>query len=395
MKELLDLFIIIDYYKLRSCRKVAELYNCCDETIRRTLKRNNIKLTEWKQMPEHRLPKKKYPSKARRYIPVEYEKVCEYCGKPFIAHNKGKRFCSKKCKDISIKLKKGISCNPNMEPFKKICIICGKEFETYREATLCCSSECSKGYHKRPERDPRTKYTWDEYIAKRRAEAEERRAQKAKLKNLWNLLQIIEEKVDKECEICGEIFHSKYQTQKRCANCQRYFRNRRKDKRIPKDRIIDKDITLKKLFKRDGGKCWICGGDCNWNDTFINDLGNKRYGPTYPSKDHVIPIARGGFESWNNVRLAHLKCNEEKSANIYPYLPMDKEFAYSYKGHGTQPKKTAQYTLDGELVKIWPSTASIRKELGLNDKHIQSVCRGYKSNTGNAYGYHWEYLEEA
>lgn len=240
---------------------------------------------------------------------------------------------------------------------------------------------------------PRYQRTWEEYNAERKAKAEERRKQKAKLKSLWDLLQIIEEKVDKKCEICGEIFHSKYQTQKRCTDCQRYFKNRRKDKRIPKDRIIDRDITLKKLFKRDGGKCWICGGDCNWNDTFINNLSNKRYGPTYPSKDHVIPIARGGFESWDNVRLAHLKCNEEKSANIYPYLPMSKEFAYSYKGHGTPPKRTAQYTLDGRLVKIWPSTASIRRELGLDDKHIQNVCRKRKSNTGNAYGYHWEYVD--
>ena len=101
---------------------------------------------------------------------------------------------------------------------------------------------------------PRYQRTWEEYNAERKAKAEERRAQKAKLKNLWDILQIIEEKVDKKCEICGEIFHSKYQTQKRCADCQRYFKNRRKDKRIPKDRITDKDINIKKLFQRDGRK---------------------------------------------------------------------------------------------------------------------------------------------
>lgn len=35
----------------------------------------------------------------------------------------------------------------------------------------------------------------------------------------------------------------------------------------------------------------------------------------------------------------------------------------------------------------------IRRELGLDDKHIQNVCRKRKSNTGNAYGYHWEYVD--
>lgn len=247
-------------------------------------------------------------------------------------------------------------------------------------------------YITRERKRPNPKYTWDEYVAKIRSEAEERRKERASLKNLWDLICIIEESTDKECAVCGKVFHSKYQGAKFCSEeCKRYWKNRRKDKRIAKDKAIDKDITLKKLFKRDGGKCWICGGDCDWHDTYIDDSGNKRCGPKYPSKDHVIPIARGGFESWDNVRLAHLKCNEKKSANIYPYLPMDKEFAYSYKGHGTPPKRTAQYTLDGRLVKVWPSTASIRRELGLNDKHIQNVCR--KSNTGNAYGYHWEYVD--
>lgn len=330
------------------------------------------------------------------YNHLSYNRTCDFCGVEFIAHRKDKQFCSKICKDRA-------RHNLNKEPYKKICIICGNEFETYREAVKCCSSECTKkncrnnSNRSRPgRRDSRYKYTWDEYIAKRKAEAEERKAQKAKLKNLWDFIQIIEEKVDKECIVCGGIYHSKYQGSRFCSeDCRRYYNNRHKDKRISKDKIIDKDITLKKLFKRDNGKCWICGGDCDWNDTFINDLGNKRYGPAYPSKDHVIPVARGGFESWDNVRLAHLKCNIEKSVNIYPYLPIDKEFAYSYKGHGTPPKKTAQYTLDGQLIKVWPSTASIERELGLKSKHIQNVCRRDNSNTGNAYGYHWEYLEEA
>lgn len=349
--ELNEQQVIKDYYNLRSCRAVSEKYGCNPETIRRILKRNDIKLTGRKNNGKNQ-PQKKITDE-------QLIEACKTMTRQEIADVYGMHIASvdRRTRKLGIHAVRIIQETP------------GKR---------------------------RNQYTWGEYVAKRRAQAEERRKEKANLKNLWDFICIIEERTDKECVVCGKTFHSRYQGAKFCSGeCRRYWNNNRKDKRIPKEKIIDKDITLKKLFKRDSGKCWICGGNCDWNDTFVNDLSNRRYGPTYPSKDHVIPIARGGFESWDNVRLAHLKCNEEKSANIYPYLPMDKEFAYSYKGHGTPPKKTAQYTLDGQLIKVWPSVASIRRELGLNDKHIQNVCRRDGSNTGNAYGYHWEYLEEA
>ena len=52
-----DKIVIEQYYKLRSCRAVAELYRCSDETIRRILKANGIKLTGWKK-PERTTPKR-------------------------------------------------------------------------------------------------------------------------------------------------------------------------------------------------------------------------------------------------------------------------------------------------------------------------------------------------
>lgn len=40
--------VIKQYYELRSCRKVAELYGCSGEHIRRVLKKHNVDLTGWK-----------------------------------------------------------------------------------------------------------------------------------------------------------------------------------------------------------------------------------------------------------------------------------------------------------------------------------------------------------
>lgn len=85
--------------------------------------------------------------------------------------------------------------------------------------------------------------------------------------------------------------------------CGRRLANRRKDKRIAKDKMIDKDITLGKLYERDNGICHLCGGLCDWNDE-PNHIDSK-----YPSIDHLIPIANGGEHSWDNVKLAHWYCN--------------------------------------------------------------------------------------
>lgn len=70
-------------------------------------------------------------------------------------------------------------------------------------------------------------------------------------------------------------------------------------------------ITLKRLVDRDGLTCALCGGTCDWNDKRYGDCG-----PLYPSIDHVVPISKGGPHTWENVQVAHFKCNSDKSNQI-------------------------------------------------------------------------------
>lgn len=74
----------------------------------------------------------------------------------------------------------------------------------------------------------------------------------------------------------------------------------------------ERGVTLKKLLKRDGLRCSICGEMCDIND---KSWGNGN-GPRYPSMDHIIPIAKGGSHTWNNVQVAHLICNSTKNVKI-------------------------------------------------------------------------------
>ena len=53
--------------------------------------------------------------------------------------------------------------------------------------------------------------------------------------------------------------------------------------------------------------------ECDLYDYEITDIGTMIAGDNYPSIDHIIPISKGGTHQWNNVQLAHRKCNRMKS----------------------------------------------------------------------------------
>jgi 5-methylcytosine-specific restriction endonuclease McrA len=330
------------------------------------------------------------------YRKAEYNVVCACCNKSFIAHDSRKRYCSRKCKDVGYKRSKGQ--DSRLEPRFVKCIICGAEFETTNATKITCSPECSMENRKRHQKinghgrcrkQKPGQIPLEEY-KKQKQEQARQRAEKLALEKAWyKALHTIE----RECEECGALFYClDSENKKTCSpECSRRYGNRKRDKRIPKEQQVDR-ITLKKLYKRDEGICYLCGEKCDWNDWMVSPKGNSYPGDKYPTIEHVVPISKGGLDAWNNVRLAHWKCNLEKADGIIKMQPMTHQFAYSQKFSATQAKKTAQYSLDGELIKIWDSTGQIERELGLKSKHIQNVCRGDNSNTGNAYGFHWEYV---
>jgi hypothetical protein len=52
--------------------------------------------------------------------------------------------------------------------------------------------------------------------------------------------------------------------------------------------------TRKRILKRDGYRCWLCGG---------------RDADTV---DHVVARANGGTDDDSNLRAAHKRCNDQK-----------------------------------------------------------------------------------
>lgn len=74
---------------------------------------------------------------------------------------------------------------------------------------------------------------------------------------------------------------------------------------------IDKTITIERLRARDGDICQICGLPVD--DT---DISNGHARSMYPTLDHIIPLSKGGSHTWDNVQLAHMRCNAGKCNRV-------------------------------------------------------------------------------
>lgn len=143
-------------------------------------------------------------------------------------------------------------------------------------------------------------------------------------KSIENEIKRFSDKLEmeyRECADCGRIFYSEKRKQ-RCDNCDgkhRAILNKKRNSRRGAQRraklsaaMVDKDINLVDLFKKSNGICYLCGKPCDTEDRHEAN-GTIICGDMYPSIDHVIPLARGGQHSWNNVRLAHRICNSLKA----------------------------------------------------------------------------------
>lgn len=196
------------------------------------------------------------------------------------------------------------------------CETCGHVFERsmvsirHGRVTIC------------PVCDERKKKEQQERIEAEKAEQKRIAAENRERKHRDQEQARAERKRTAVCPECGISFIT-YKSRAICCSpeCSKHRANSRHDKRIAKDKRIDK-ITVKELYKKDAGICWICGGKCNLDDYITRD-GTIICGDNYPSIDHIVPVCEGGADAWDNVRLAHRGCNlarylREKSTALLP-----------------------------------------------------------------------------
>ena len=116
------------------------------------------------------------------------------------------------------------------------------------------------------------------------------------------------------CLNCGMIVAKARTVCDKCKLEAKRESYRRKDvKRRSNLRRVkrDKDISLKRLYDRDNGICYLCGKVCDFNDSKYID-GIFIVGNNYPTVEHIKPISLGGSDTWDNIKLACLYCNSKK-----------------------------------------------------------------------------------
>lgn len=128
------------------------------------------------------------------------------------------------------------------------------------------------------------------------------------------------------CSHCGNVFVSNHKKAKYCSDiCRKKMHQRNKDavRRLRiKNGMVDKDISLKRLYDKYNGICAICGKPTDWND--CEWKGKVFYaGYMYPSHDHIKPVSKGGKQSWENAQLVHRYCNTLKG-DKYDQITMEK-----------------------------------------------------------------------
>ncbi|UPW09799.1 HNH endonuclease [Gordonia terrae] len=88
------------------------------------------------------------------------------------------------------------------------------------------------------------------------------------------------------------------------------YRSRKKALKVKRKKQIagreNEPINESAVFERDHWLCGLCGGEVlpEWEYPH----------PGSASLDHIVPLSKGGSHTYDNVQLAHLKCNLRKGA---------------------------------------------------------------------------------
>lgn len=231
---------------------------------------------------------------------------------------------------------------------KKICGVCGSEFEPKNsKAKYCCKKCCDYSRH----HDNKSHQTFEEIReenetlkleilkwykkGKKDKEIAERIGRSVawvqKTRNAMGLpRQGYNEAKKREahrqelaqievrfCKRCGSYFYPIRVNQIYCTKaCEKRANSQVNDikrKRRVQDAYID-DIDLQELYRKENGICYLCGGQCDWNDVRYSH-GIPHALANYPSREHIKPLSKGGLHSWDNVRLAHIRCNSSKGVS--------------------------------------------------------------------------------
>lgn len=125
-----------------------------------------------------------------------------------------------------------------------------------------------------------------------------------------------------DCAECGAEYVKQKSSSLCCSRaCSTKRSNRLRELRrrvaIKNNGKVEYSISIAKLISERGNCCKLCGREVDLTDFRIDKDGHYIVGPLYPSIDHIKPVSLGGTHTWDNVQLAHHRCNTLKSNELY------------------------------------------------------------------------------
>lgn len=252
------------------------------------------------------------------YIPRRYDKVCERCGREFVARRPEARFCGAECRDAAkyqrpeSKARKVKASKAWLQRQRHVCEWCGHEFSGYPKRW--CSAECKSAERYRNHSSP---VNWSCPVPPRRrcdwcarwyydngkphcsVECGAHLYDLARRQRFW----LIEWR---HCTTCDEVFpravHHAKSTM--CRSCTIRARRAKDKARRRGATTCGEAFTVQEIGERDGWLCHLCG------DPVVNREYN--FGSLDPTIDHLVPVADGGEHTRANVKLAHMICNAKR-----------------------------------------------------------------------------------
>jgi len=205
--------------------------------------------------------------------------VCQGCGKTFYAKRSDRTsYCSRACafehREPPHKGRDGrfpVSENP-----RRYCHCCFFPIAPHAGPMVTCSSGCADLYRK----------------MKQFVYAERKRAN-------WGFIckecgrECDPDYGDKRSHFCSDTCAGRYH--RRLGDARRRARMR--------EQYVE-DVPLQYVYQRDGGRCRACGR----KTILTTDPTDQRAA----TRDHIIPVSRGGMEEKRNVQLLCRRCNSRK-----------------------------------------------------------------------------------
>lgn len=201
--------------------------------------------------------------------------ICEQCGEQSYRQAGGSnvkrgsknRFCSHSCQKAFTIAKRNRQNRPQSKVYFPHCKGCGIVFTARRTNHFYCSARCDKLARK--------------LLAKRPA-------------------------LVRQCECCGSEFNTWRSRQRMCSKpCARAMARRHYKSKYNLSGREWASLRLR-VLRRDSFSCYVCG--------VLTDPDADPNADNYPNADHVVPLARKGRTSFENLRCACRACNMMKAS---------------------------------------------------------------------------------